>query len=815
MLSDLRFAFRQLAKSPGFAAVAILTLALGIGANTAVFSVVNAVLLRPLPFAEPQQLAMLWTDNPSLNLGFHEVPPTPFDLPAWRTQAHSFEQIAAISPNPADLSGDGAPERVGGVRVTPNFFPLLGVSPRLGRAFTVAEEQPGHDGVAIISDALWQRRFGGDAHILGKSIMVNRALRTVVGVMPPRFDFPRGTEMPTGYGLLAETHVWVPFAEDAAWWQERGNRNYLALARIKSGLTLAQAQAEMTAIAAQQAKEFPDSHGGWIVHLRTLVEQTTGRVRPVLLTLTGAVACVLLIACVNVANLLLCRAVGRRGEIAVRAALGASRGRVVRQLVTESLLLSACGGTLGTLLGAWGIELLVWLSPPGFPSLAGTTLDGRVLLVTAAVSLLTGLVFGLAPAWQVSKFNLTDALHTAGNRAVGGRNRLLAVLVASEVALAVALLIGAGLMAKSLRRLEAVDPGFDGHQVAAFDVSLADATYKGTGRRLQFYQGARTRLAALPGVQSASAISAAPLSGRENLQALNIEGRPAPKPGAGIATESRDTLPGYFATMGVTLLRGRDFDAQDTADKPRVCIINETAARTLFVGVDPIGQRVRLGADDSRNPWRTIIGVAHDVRGYALETKPRPQVYKPAERGAPEEMTFVVRAGFAAAGALEQSIRTDMKSLDPLLPAANYRTMERLVANAVARPRFSAFLFGFFAATALLLALIGLYGVVAYAVSQRTREIGIRLALGAQARDIRALVLRQGLAPALAGLAVGIFGAFVLTRFLTAQLYEISATDPATFVAVAALIVVVALAACLLPARRATKVDPMIALRAE
>ncbi len=814
-MNDLKFAFRQLVKNPGFTAVAVLTLALGIGANTAIFSVINAVLLKALPYREPERIAMLWTDNPSLNLGFHELPPTPPDLLDWRNQAQSFEQIAAFRTRPADLSEEGDPERVGGVQVTANFFSLLGAQPTLGRVFSTDEEQPGKDKVAIISHRLWQQRFGADANIIGQFITINHERHAIIGVMPHGFSFPRGAEMPAGYALMAQTDVWHPYSDSAEYWRNDDSRDFIAMGRLKPGLTLRQAQAEMTGLARREAELYPKTHVGWTIHLRPLALQVAGKTRPVLFILLAAVAFVLLIACANVANLLLCRCTARRKEMAMRAAIGAGRGRIVRQLMTESVLLSVGGGGIGLLLGAWGVQVILALSPPNIPRLTETTLDGRVFLFSLFISLATGVIFGLAPAWYASKVNLSEALNAESRSGTpAGRHRTYGLLVIAEVALAVILLSGAGLMLQSFMRLLAVDPGFKPQRVAAFDVGLNGARYEDIARQRQFYREARERLVKVPGVRAAAAISNLPLGGAENLSFLFIEGTPPPSAGNEPLAENRKITPGYLETMGVSLLRGRDFTDKDGPDQPNVCIVNESIARTFFSGADSIGKRLKMArADEEQHPWFTIIGVAGDVRSYGLEVKPRPQIYTTVEQNTDNEMTLLVRAETMPAASLERAIRAEMKSFDPALPLANFRTMESLVANAVARPRFTTFLLSLFAITALLLTAVGLYGVVAYATSQRTREIGIRIALGAGGGNVLALVVRQGMLPAVIGLAIGLAGALTLTRLLANQLYEVKATDPLTFLGVTAVLLLVALAACFLPARRAATTDPMVVLR--
>ena len=809
-------------KSPGFTTVVAVTLALGIGANTAIFSVVNAVLLKQLPYRNPERITMVWSADPSLKLAA-DLPPEALDLPEWRSHAQSFEQLAAFRPRPADISDRGDAERVDGVDVTANLFALLGKEPLHGRGFAVEEEQPGNDKVAIISHGLWQERFGGDTNLLGQFITVNRERRKIIGIMPPGFTFPRRGEMPAWFNLRSRAEIWLPLAEGADYWhhnEDRIKHDYAVIGRLKAGVPIPQAQAEMHAIAARQAREHPVSHGGWTVHLRPLSVQMGGGMRSALLLLLGVVGMVLVIACANVANLLLCRSSARRKEMAVRAAIGAGRGRVLRQLLTESLLLSTIGGGLGLLVGIWGTQLILKLNPAHIPGLDETGLNCAVLAFTGTISLATGILFGLMPAWHASKIHLVEALngatHTSDFRE---RGRARSILAGLEVALSFVLLVGAGLMVESFLRLEAVDPGFNSHQVATFDLSLTGAEYRNEARGRLLFREVREAIAALPGVNRVAAVSTLPLSGAANLQGLVIEGQPIATPTRSrTPTMAQAVSPGYFSTMGVTLLRGRDFSDNDTLLKPIVCIVNETLARSFFSGVDPLGKRIRLGdgtPDEASNPFGTIIGVARDVRGLALETQPKPEAYFPLEQeNYHDALTFVVRAN-APGSSLQQAIRSEVRSLDAALPVANYRTMERVVADAVARPRFSTVLFGLFALTALLLTVVGLYGVVAYAASQRTHEIGIRIALGAGAREVVLLVIRQGMLPALIGLVLGMAGAFALTRLLTNQLYEVKSTDPLTYCAVAIALLAVALLACWLPARRVASLDPLAALRCE
>jgi putative ABC transport system permease protein len=813
---DLRYGGRRLRRNPGFTFVVILTLALGIGANTAIFSIVRGVLLKPLGFSEPERLLMIWTDNSNYQLGFHEFPPANADLPEWRASATSFEQIGAFQTKIADLSTDGEPERVGGVCVTANLLPMLGVQPLLGRPFLTREEQPRADRVALISYDLWQRRYGADVEIIGKTIKVNDVSREIIGVMPAGFNFPRATEMPHVYNLPDRSDIWVPLARDAKYWQNHVQRQLVVLVgRLQAGVTQVQAQAEMDTIAARQALDHPESHGGWQVWLAPLFSQMIGQTRTPLLVLLGAVGFLLLIACANIASLLLARAATRRQEMAVRAAIGAGRSRIIRQLLTESLLLALLGGSVGLLFGYFGLKGLLNFIPSTVPRLQEITFDGQVFLFTAGLSLLTGLLFGLAPAWQTSKVNLAETLKDAGrSSSAGGRIRTHSLLVMAEVALVAVLLIGAALMLQSFKRLTAVDAGFQPEGVATFEVCLPWARYDEGQQRAQFFEQASARLGALSGVKAIGVVSKLPLTGNESMSWFVVEGAEPVPPGKEPLAEDRVITSGYFEAMGVSLVSGRNFEARDAAGAMPVAIVNETFARKFFPDGDALGKRIKRVLDDPE--WRTIVGVVRDVRSFALEVEARPQLYHPyVQEPWSDAMTFAVRADATVLPSLRAAIQQEFKQLDPTIPIAKFEPMPQLVSKAVARPRFISLLLGLFAATALLLTAVGLYGVVAYGVSQRTREIGIRLALGANQTNVLALVIRQGLQPAMIGLGIGLASAFALMRLLASQLYEVQATDPLTFTVVAFGLLMIATLACYLPARRATRVDPMEALRCE
>ncbi|HEX8161829.1 MAG TPA: ABC transporter permease [Pyrinomonadaceae bacterium] len=808
---DLRYGARTLAKNKGFTLVSVLVLAVGIGANSAIFSVVNAVLLRPLPYPEPERLVVLWGDRDADES--HSVVSYP-DLEDWRAQTRTLEDLSAFNQSGVLLQGDGGPQPMAGANVSAELFSALRVKAAVGRTFTREEDRSGAPPVIMLSYGLWQRRFNSDPRIVGQQIRIGGGgvSTTVVGVLPPGFNFPAQAERTDFLRPLAQA-----LAERATM---RSSYSMPVLARLKPGATAREAEAEMRAIAERIEGQYPDEGFRLGRRLVPLEEEVVGgSLRRSLLVLLGAVGLVLLIGCANIAHLLLARAATRHREMAIRTALGASRTRVVRQLLTESLLLSVVGGALGLLLATWGVELLVASSPVDIPRLKDVALDARVVAFTLSISVLTGVVFGLAPALQSARVDLNDVLKEGGRGASAGasRSRLRAALVVAEVALSLVLLVGAGLLLKSFSKLTNVDPGFDPQNVTATGVTLAKQKYETDERRLAAFSEILARAEGVPGVESAALIYPLPLGGTTTGNTFVIEGRPEPAPGDKSAANYRAISPDYFRVMRTRLVRGRAFDARDRAGAPQVVIVNETFARRYFPGEDPLGKRISIErgpVDDSRQPPREIVGVAADVRHEGLDVEAGAEFYVPYAQAPEASMSLVVREADGAAGAtagVREAIRQVDK--DQYVPAV--RRMTDLVAGSVARRRFNALLTGLFAGVALLLASIGIFGVTAYTVAMRTHEIGVRMALGARAADVLRLVLWQGLRLILVGVGVGLAGSLALTRVLAGMLYGVTPTDAPTFAAVSLLLTSVALLACYVPARRATRVDPMIALRYE
>jgi len=800
-MNDLKFAFRQLLKNPGFTAVAVLTLALGIGACTAIFSVVNAVLLRPLPFAEPERLLWLggWVGSDK------EQGVTPADFLDYREQSQSFALLAAsVSETvPINLSGDGDPERLSGALVTANYLDVFGVKPALGRTFLAEEDLEGQDGVVVLSHGLWARRFGADPAILNQSVTLDSRNFIVIGVMPPEFRYPASAELWRPFGFPASPES--PF-------RSRQFHMLRPVARLKPGVALATAQSEVETIARRLQALYPRTNANQSLFLMPLQERVVGNVRRALLVLLGAVGCVLLTACANVANLLLARSATRHKEIAVRAALGASRGRVARQLLIESMALALLGGLGGTLLAHWGVNWLVALSATTrVPRADEIGINTSVLAFTVVVSLLTGLIFGLVPAWRSARVDLTDALKE-GSRSTGGdisRHHALSLLVVGEVALAMVLLIGAGLLINSFLRLQNVSPGFDEKRLLTVRIDLPDP-YAEPERKALFFEQLQQRVAALPGVEAVGLITELPLARQSADFDFRVEGRPESDPGRSPHADIRNVNHDYFRAMRIPLLKGHPFTEADVRDKAKVVVISAVLAQRFFAGENPLGQRLRL-ATAGQDPYE-IVGIVGDVRHRGLDLDLRQTIYFPSL--VLGYANLVIRTAVDP-GSLAAAVRKAVLAIDPNQPVANVRTMEDWVADSVAEPRYRTLLLGVFSAVALGLSVVGIYGVVSYVVTQRVREIGLRLALGAQRRNVLSLVIGQGMKLALIGVAVGVAAALALTRVMRNLLYEISATDPLTFTCVTLVLLSVVLLACLVPAWRAARVDPMEALRCE
>ncbi len=804
LFHDLRFGARMLFKNPGFTLIAVVTLALGIGANTAIFSVVNAVLLRALPYPEPGRLVRFWESNPGR--GWLEFAASAPNFADWRKQQSVCEQLAAYEFNTLNFTGGGEPERAAALRVTANFFSVLGVTPAHGRNFLPEEEQSGRNHVAILSDGLWGRRFGADPNLIGRQIQLSGDSYTVVGVMPPDFQFTQGTEL------------WTPLTLDPAAQPGRANRhihNLSVIGRLKPGVSLAQAQASMGAIARQLEQQYPELNTGWGVRMSTFYDWIVPeQIRRSMLTLFAAVSFVLLISCANVANLLLARASARRLEMAIRAAMGASHWRVMRQLLAESVLLSTLGGLAGLSLAFWCTNLIKASTALNIPRLNETRLDVKALGFTFLIALGAGLIFGLAPAWQASRLALNETLKEGGRSGSGGkRQRLRGALVIAEVALALVLLVGAGLMIRSFAHLQNVPLGFAPNQALTMQLALPTAKYGQGAPRVNFFDQLLQRLRATPGVIDASAVTNLPLAGGGWAEEVTLEGRDAAPNGTPLPADVNAVTPHYFHTMGIPLLAGRDFTGQDRGafwlgESPWTLIVNETFARRYWPNENPIGKRFRFGG----NVFGTVIGVVGDVRSQSLESEARPAFYVSYGHFSLPALTIVVRAS-APPETMTAALRAQVYALDHDLPVYNIRPMEQIVSNAAGQPRFQTLLLGLFSAVALSLAAIGIYGVMAYTVTQRTHEIGVRMALGARTRDVLRHVLGQGMKLVLMGATLGLAGAFVAARALKSMLFGVSPADPLTFAAVTVFLALVAFAACWIPARRATKVDPLVALR--
>jgi predicted permease len=797
-LQDLRYGVRMLFKHRGFTFVAVLTLALGIGANSAIFSVVNAVLLRPLPYKDPEQIVYLWESLPQGGEGSVSVP----NLRDWQEQNNVFEQIAAYDIANFSLMGSDLPERSAGASVTANFFDVIGVAPKRGRAFVAGEDTAGRNRVVILSDQLWQRNFGADPQIVNREVLIGGENYTVVGVMPPGFQFPSRT-----------TELWVPLVFSDKHVSSRGSHAFSSIGRMKAGVTLEQAQEQMNVIARRLEQQYPDQQAKRGIIVGRLQEEIVKSVRPALLILLGAVGFVLLIACTNVANLLLARAAARRREIAIRTALGAGRARLVRQFLTESVLLSVLGGLLGLVVAKWSIDGLLALTTGVLPRAGEVRLDARVLGFTMLLSLLTGIVFGLAPAMQTSKADVQDALKDGGTSGSSPRaNWLRSILAVAQVASAIVLLVGAGLLVKSFIRLQQVESGVNPENVLTMSITLPTAKYQTTDEATNFYTHVLERVSTLPGVEAAGAINLLPVQRSGTNGSVQIVGAPPDPAGQSPLVEFRTTTPDYFRALGIPLVAGRFFETAAREQVP-VAIVNQTFVRVVLNGEDALGKQIQ---NDS-TPIQ-IVGVVGDVKQTGLTTAPRPEMFLPYNSpfwtGMTQNMSLVVRAS-SDPTTLTQSIRRAVLEVDPAQPVYNVLTMEQVLDQSISRQRLNMLLLSIFAALATLLSTIGIYSVMSYLVTQHTREIGIRMALGAQPKDVLKLVLGQGLMLTLIGVVIGVGGALVSTRLMDTLLFGVRPTDPLTFVGVSLLLTCVALLACYIPARRAMRVDPMVALRYE
>ncbi|MCA1591412.1 MAG: ABC transporter permease [Acidobacteria bacterium] len=833
---DLRYGFRMLWKSPGFTTVALLALALGIGANTAIFSVVNAVLLRPLPYRDPERLTLVWWSAPKLSLD--QFPASAPDFVDWKTRSGVFERVAAFKGASFNLTGGNEPERVQSAAVSADLFPMLGVQPRLGRAFADEEEQPGHEKVALVSDGLWQRRFGANPGLVGQQVALNGESYTVVGVLPPNFNFPEGD---------TKIDLWVPLSFDPKEMSQRGSRSLIVAASLKPGVTREQAGVGMNLLAKRMAEEYPATNADWGIQVQPLTEAITEDQRPALLILFAAVGFVLAVACANVANLHLVRAATRHKEVAVRVALGASRLRLVRQFLTESVLLAGVGGVLGLLLAVWGVDALKAVLPSDVPRLEEIGVDASALGFTLLVSLSVGVLLGLAPALQRTRPDVAEVLKEGSQSVAGGlrRNRVRAALVIAEVALALMLLTGAGLMLRSFWQLREVSLGLDPENVLTMKLTLPAQKYEDASRQTAFSEQLLQRVMTMSGVASAAITTSLPLSDT-SMTDFVVEGHLRQEDVEDQIGAYSSISTDYFRALRIPVIRGRAFNEQDTEKSAPVVIISETLARAYFGDEDPVGRRIKTGDGDEEggeakaegkgenkdknnagdeeqeqgkggadeHPWMTIVGVVGDVHRFGLDEKLKPEIYFPYRQQPGTEMALVVRAASNPSG-MTAAVRREVRAVDAEQPVYDIETMSQLLSESIATRRLSVVLLAVFAALALVLAAVGIYGVVSYSVAQRTHEIGVRMALGAQGRDVLRLVVGQGMILVCVGLLLGIGASLAVMHTMSSLLFGVSATDPATFACVSVLLAVIALLACYIPARRAAKVDPMVALRYE
>ena len=814
MKQDLKFAIRILLKHRFVTALSIVTLALGIGANTAIFSVMNAVVLRPLPYAHPDRLVTLWETG----AGNEKRSVAPGNFVDWREQNTTLSDVAGTFYGNFNLTGEGEPERIDGATVTSNLMSTLGVSAQLGRTFQAEDDSDQNQKLVMLSDALWQRRFGSDRNVVGRNITIDDSSYSVIGVMPAGFNYPVKSELwVLGTARNAVSMSLISQFPQNDWNRERDAHFIGVVGRLKPDATLAQAQSDIAAIMRRLEQDFPDTNSGLGSNVIPLHTHIVGNVKTLLSVLLGAVAFVLLIACTNVASLLLARASQRHREFAVRRAVGASRWRLIRQLLTESVLLSFAGGLAGLGLAVWTVQLFIKLSPGDIPRLSEASVDLRLLAFTFGVSILTGIGFGLWPAWQATAGSLNQSLKEAGSKASGGKQRRRSrnVLVVTELALAQVMLAGAGLLIFSYVRVSHVDPGFTSDNVLSAKIAPAVRKYPDAKRRTQFYSDVITQLQSLPGVQSVGMVMNLPLSGASMNRGFRVEGRPTPRPDENVTMDYQVVSSDYFATMSIPIVQGRGFDARDSDHSPRVIVINEAMAKRYWPNEDPVGKRIAIG-ESSKESWREIIGIVKNVRHASLTEEPVPTAFIDYRQDLESwpRMAFVVRT-FTDPSNHISAVRSSLVSIDPQQPVYAVEPLSRLLTNAVAPRRFVMTLIGSLALLALVLAAIGTYSVISFSVNERTREIGIRMAVGAQRVDVLRFVLGQGMSVAVIGIVIGLISAVGLTHLLTSMLFEVSATDPATFGAVGLILGLIALVACYLPARRAAQVDPLVALKDE
>jgi putative ABC transport system permease protein len=799
VLRDVRYAVRMLLRNPGFTTIALLTFAVGIGINTAVFSVFNGVLLRPLPYPDAERITMMWLDNRVQGIK-EDIGSYP-NYRDWREQNTTYEHVAAYTGASMTMTGSEEPERLSAAQTTANFFAVMGIQPVLGRVFNEDQEKVGNDAVVVLSHGLWQRKFGGTADVIGKTIVLNGRAHEIIGVMAPELDLPQ------------KTQLWKPLAVADSLRDQRSAFWLPVIGKLKPGVSVQQAQTEIGGIADRLEKAYPQAQAGFGAYIVPIHKQLVGDIERSLIVLMAAVGCVLLIACANLGNLMLGRTAARRKELAIRTALGARRGRLIRQIVTETFVIAIAGSILGLLLAFWATEFFVSLGGDAIPRKEAIAIDARVLMFTLVLAAVSALLAGLIPAVQASRAAVRDHLQEGGREGgSGGSRRTRSVLIAAEMALAFILLAGAGVLVRTLWTMEKVDRGFDPDHVAVMTLSLPQTLFAGPAEVRGFYTRLLDRVRTLPGVESAATATGILQPLLANSGIYTIEGKPAPPPGQQIEYPVETVSPGFFETLKIQLAAGRFFTSQDDSTAPPVAIVNETFAKMSWPGQDPIGRRIRPGGDSSTAPWITIVGVIKDVRRADLRRAVRPEIYGSGLQRVPRTQMLIVRTANDPSQILPV-IRREVQSMNPMLPLFATGTLGEELSETLSQPRFRAVLLAGFAIIAMLLASIGIYGVTAHAVSQRTQEVGVRMALGAQRSDVLLLMLRQHLRPALVGVALGIAGAFALGRFIQSMVYGVGATDPITFVVMGVALLSVAFAACLLPARRATRVDALVALR--